>query len=245
MRVPLLKWGVFGIFLGVASLKLMLFPTALIEGDEDLITGVASDSLRLNPASPPGDVINIRVLIAADEEYRKHMNVLGVGWMEEALLVLERADDAFYRDFGINFIVTGFMEWESNDEENDGVKLLMEAQSDLGWRPERGKYDILLVLTGQDIQNYAGWAEHYSGSRDADTVILQHQFDLWRRSKDWHVLQEELSHLFGASDHISPSDPFYWNEDIMSYRWLYYTDKWDTYCKKIIRKNRQRFSTVS
>lgn len=244
MRVPMFKWGVLSIFLGVASLKFMLFPTALIEGDEDVIPGMASDSLKLNPTAPPEDVINLRVLVAADEEYRNHMKTIGMGWREEALLVLERADDAFYRDFGINFMVTGFKEWESPDEENDGATLLIEAQSDLGWKPEKGKQDILLVFTGQDIRDYAGMAEHYSGSRDADAVILQHQFDIWQRNKDWHVLQEELSHLFGAPDHTSPMDPIYWHEDIMSYKWLYYTDKWDAFCRNIIQKNRQRFSTA-
>lgn len=243
--MPFRIWGVFTIFLAVASLKIIFFPSAYIEGDGDLVSGVSREGFRLNPSSPPEDVITLRVLVAADEEYRKRMDVMGAGWREEALMVLERADDAFYRDFGINFAATGFVEWDSPNEESDGVTLLIAAQSDLGWGQGRDGHDILLVFTGQDIKDYAGWAEHYYGSRDADTVILQHQFDLWRRNKDWHVLQGELSHLFGASDHVSPSDPIYWREDIMSYKWLYYTDKWDALCSKIIQKNRERFSKIS
>lgn len=238
----MLIWGFFGIFLGIASLKIMLLPTAFVEGDEDLLTGVASNILRPSPLSPQDEVIHLRVLIAADEEYRERMSIYGMGWMEEALVVLERADNAFYRDFQINFLAAGFRKWESTDGINDGVELLMEAQSDLNWREEKDGYDILLVFTGQDIQDYAGWAEHYSGSEEADAVILQHQFDFWQRNRDWHVLQEELSHLFGAPDHISPSHPSYWREDIMSYRWLYHTDKWDNACMEIIQENKHRFS---
>ena len=241
MRVPII-WGFFSIFLGIVSLKIMLLPNAYIEGDRDLPSGVTSNIFKPNPLGLPDEVIDVRVLVAADEEYRKHMSTFGMGWIDEAMLVLERADNAFYRDFGINFMAAGFVEWESTNRKNDGVELLMEAQSDLNWRNEKGVYDILLVFTGQDIQEFAGWAEHYSGSKDADAVILQHQFDLWRRYKDWHVLQEELAHLFGAPDHVSPTNPNYWREDIMSYKWLYYTDKWDNSCREIIQKNRYRFS---
>jgi hypothetical protein len=239
------KWGVVGLFLGMISLKFLFLPTAFIEGVEDMRFAVSKDAFKLNQIAPQGGITNIRVLIAADEEYRRYMDTFGRGWMDEALIIIEKADDAFYRDLDINFVVTGYAEWNSRKDEKDGRKLLEDAQSELKWTSGSKEHDILVVYTGQKIDGYAGWAEHYSGSPKADAVIVQHQFDFWKRDKDWHVLQEELSHLFGAPDHVSPDDPIYWSEDIMSYKWLYYTDKWDVSCREIIEKNKHRFAQAS
>lgn len=232
------KLGVVGLFVGIASLKFIFLPIAFIEGNGDSLLASSKDLFK-SSETPQGSVIDVRILIAADEEYMQYMNTFGRGWIDEAVFTIERADDAFYRDFGINFVVTGYIEWHSSDREKDGRKLLEAVQSEIEWT---GEHDVLIAFTGQKIRGFAGWAEHYTGSHEADALLLMHQFDFGRGSKDWHVLQEELSHLFGAPDHVSPEDPIYWVEDIMSYKWLYSTDKWDASCMEIIEKNKHRFA---
>jgi hypothetical protein len=230
-------WPTLIAFLLLPVTSFYFQPVGFYEAEGDLALADSSFNLELNPAAP-GEVVTVYVLVVADEEYR---NMIG-NWKHDAVLTVEKADDALYREFGINLVVAGFLEWESRNGVHDGVVLLEEVQVQSGWRANKGDMDIMVAFTNQGLGEYAGFAEFYSGSPEADTVLIMHQFDFGRGDKDWHVLQSEVSHIFGAPDHVDPRDPAYWKEDTMSYLWLYYTDKWCEHCREIIMNNRGRFT---
>lgn len=229
----------------VAASLLILVSSAFLtrerghyESPEDIAIADFSHGLVQNPLDWGADTVTVKVMVIADSDYREEHRQ----WRRDNLLAIERADDAFYRVFGINLVVAEFGEWTWPGDVDDPVGLIKEVERQAGWGTRKGELDILVAFTGHpNIWGYAAIAEQYTGSPEADTVVVIPQFDFGRGEKDRHVLQNEISHLFGAVDHTDPEDPAYWREDIMSYFWLYHTHKWSDESKEIIMKNRERF----
>lgn len=165
----------------------------------------------------------VNVWIVADEEYREHF---GSDWKSEAYSTIESADDAFYSDHDINFVVGKYSEWDSNDNTHDS-SLLDEAQSETGWNTNQQGMDMMAIFTNQNTDK-RGWSE-YGG----DAWIMKHQVS---SSWDWHLAQHEASHNYECPDH-GYSGPYC----IMTYTYMMVTDSWCSDCDQSIEDNRNHF----
>jgi hypothetical protein len=170
------------------------------------------------------DIKTVYVWVVADEEFRSYF---GNNWKTVAYNIIESADNAFFRDHNINFVVGKYSEWDSNDNTRDPYKLLKEAQEETGWNFNHQGMDMLAVFTNQPLD--------WSGASEigGDAWIIKHQYDI---NVDWHLAQHEASHNYNVPDHgwIGPYC-------IMTYIFTWYTDQWCDSCDKIIEENRNHF----
>lgn len=166
----------------------------------------------------------VNVWIVADEEYR---STFGNNWQTQAYNTIENADNAFYNDHNIDFVVGKYSIWDSNDNTDDVVLLLNEAKSETGWNSNHQGMDMLAVFSDQGLSN-RGYSEYLTGA-----WIMQHQITSgW----DWHVAQHEASHSYDCRDHGYAGPTC-----IMTYTFMMSTDNWCSNCDQIIETNRNIF----
>ncbi|NLA43520.1 hypothetical protein GX865_05240, partial [Candidatus Saccharibacteria bacterium] len=125
----------------------------------------------------------VDVWIVADEEYR---STFGSNWQTQAYNTIENADNAFYNDHNINFVVGKYSTWDSDDSTDNSSLLLAEAQSETGWNSNHQGMDMLAIFTNQAM-DHRGRSEsmNYNGG---DAWIMKHQITSgW----DWHLAQHE------------------------------------------------------
>ncbi|MDY0388399.1 MAG: M12 family metallo-peptidase [Methanolobus sp.] len=163
--------------------------------------------------------------IVADEEYRSHF---GSNWKQEAYDTIESADNAFYSDHNINFIVKKYSEWDSTDSEDSSKALLAEAQNEMGWNSDQQGCDMMAIFTNQNMDHW-GMSEILG-----DAWIMKKQAT---SSWDWHLAQHEASHNYGCRDHGYVATPYC----IMTYTHMYTTDSWCSTCDSSIETNRNHF----
>lgn len=167
----------------------------------------------------------VNVWIVADEEYR---SFLGSNWQTYASNTIENADDAFFNDHNINFVVGKYSEWDSTDSENNCSKLLDEAELESGWLSNKQGMDMLAVFTYQ-ATDHRGVSEN-----GGDAWLMKHHLDSgW----DWHIAQHEASHNYRCPDHGYSTSPYC----IMTYTYMMITNDWCSSCDQIIENNRNHF----
>ncbi len=165
----------------------------------------------------------VNVWIVADEEYRSNF---GNSWKTQAYNTIETADNAFFNDHNINFIVGKYSTWDSDDSVHDS-SLLDEAQVETGWNTNHQGMDMLAVFTDQSTDS-RGW-----GERPGDAWIMKHQITSgW----DWHLAQHEASHNYDCPDHGYTGPTC-----IMTYTYMMVTDDWCSGCGQTIETNRNHF----
>ena len=96
----------------------------------------------------------VNVWIVADEEYRSNF---GNSWQTQAYNTIETADNAFFNDHNMNFIVGKYSTWDSDDSVHD-EGLLNEAQAETGWNSNQQGMDVLAIFTDQST-DHRGWGE--------------------------------------------------------------------------------------
>jgi len=167
--------------------------------------------------------VTVNVWIVADKEYRSYF---GSNWQNTAHNTIESADNAFYSDHEINFVVGKYSEWDSDDSVHDG-RLLDEAQEETGWNNNQQGMDMMAVFTNQQT-DHRGWSEPLG-----DAWIMKHQIS---SSWDWHLAQHEASHNYDCPDHgyVGPYC-------IMTYTYMFVTDGWCSCCDQTIEDNRDHF----
>ena len=167
--------------------------------------------------------VTVNVWIVADEEYRSYF---GSNWQNTAYNTIESADNAFYSDHEINFVVGKYSEWDSDDSVHDG-RLLGEAQDETDWNNNQQGMDMMAVFTNQQT-DHRGWSEMLG-----DAWIMKHQIS---SNWDWHLAQHEASHNYGCPDHgyVGPYC-------IMTYTYMFVTDDWCSGCDQTIEDNRNHF----
>lgn len=205
----------------------------------------------------------INVLVAGDEEFTNTIFYTPQGGLEGeryAELQIRRGTIPFARDFGIGFVVRDYVTWDSEDSLT-GLALYTEVLQETGFysgmRIGQWAMDMLIAFTGQDL-GWAGWA---NWNYDA-TIICPIVY--WA---DDHLIQHEVSHLFGASDgtyedYVDSVNECYMEDCVMSYRkvWIdtvvedgvefdvgsyanvgYTTDQWCDGCSAVIEANKNRY----
>jgi hypothetical protein len=196
----------------------------------------------------------VRVWVVADEEFRsKNYETTwfqSVGWEDYVKSVVERSDDRLYEQFGIDLCIVSVGAWQS-DNTKYGDALFDDVLAKTGFKTfetciNGQVINVLIAFTGQ----YLGYC---AGAIEYKRVIMMQYNVYWA---DDNVLRHEVSHLFGAHDHIDGSDPCYFEDCVMSYRkvpieywtedgWVWYvgntvslaaiSNNWCSECQSTIR----------
>jgi len=133
--------------------------------------------------------------VAGDDEWRASYGT--PDWQDEAELRVETADDKLFANWGIDFVVNEYVNWDTNDAQRDLCGLIWpEFNSEIG-------------LNGRDVavgflKNPATGA---AGCTAANKVIARYQSS----TVDWKLTRHEFSHLYGLDDVHSAMHP----DDIM------------------------------
>jgi hypothetical protein len=170
----------------------------------------------------------VNVWIVADKEYR---STFGGNWQTQAHNTIENADNAFYSNHSIDFVVGKYSTWGSYDSTDNSSILLSEAQSETGWNSNHQGMDMLAIFTNQNM-DHRGRSEsmNYNGG---DAWIMKHQITSgW----DWHLAQHEASHNYNCPDH-GYTGPIC----IMTYVNMMDEENWCVNCDQTIETNRNHF----
>ncbi len=200
------------------------FEDSVVEGD-----GIQGEIITFERPSPAVEITGldagedatltaktsyyISVLITADEEYiSKFPN-----WKAKTYNLVEKIDDYFIENFGIDFVVTRFEEYYSDNLLSDAHDLF----SDVRRKVDKKDANIMIAFNAQ----YFGWIGGIAELCGDDVIIFS-------RFLDANVLQHELSHLFNAPDH----DPGFFDWCVMSYFWSSFTHSWCDECYYRMKK---------
>ncbi|WP_440948439.1 zinc-dependent metalloprotease [Methanosarcina sp. T3] len=190
-----------------------------------VIENFTSRNISQQPSTKATTTINtVNVWVVADEEY---WSTFGSNWPTQAYNTIENADNAFYSDHNIDFVIGKYSTWDSDDSTSNCTLLLQEVQSETGWNSDHQGMDMLAVFSNQGMDN-RGMSE-----RRGDAWIMKHQITSgW----DWHLAQHEASHNYDCPDHdyLGP-------ECIMTYTFMMSLDNWCSSCDSVIETNRNHF----
>jgi hypothetical protein len=160
----------------------------------------------------------ISVLVTADEEYRSKFP----NWKTKTYNLLENIDDYFIEKFGIDFVVTRFEQYYSDNSLSDARDLFSDVKS----KVNKNDANIMIAFSAQYSGSIGGKAELCGD----DVIIFYNPWHSWF-SED-NVIQHELSHLFNAPDH----NPGYFDWCVMSYFWCSFTHSWCDDCYHRIKQ---------
>ncbi|WP_164931644.1 M12 family metallo-peptidase [Longirhabdus pacifica] len=173
------------------------------------------------PPNSPG--IRVKVKIAADEEFRA---AYGWYWKGYTYQVIERMDDALYRDFNINFTVDAWADWQTDGETASEIthELNQEMRDD-------ENYDFVIGFTKDP--NYSGGiggqAIPWVG---VNTLLDQYPDATWRASL------HEVGHNYGLG-HYHPNGEV----DCIMGQNMYSVDYFCDYHTEILKENINLFGT--
>lgn len=160
-----------------------------------------------------------RILVVVDEEYRAAHS----DWMTKTANIVEGADDAFNRDFGIDFTVTEYRYWTSSGSNAYQIldNLIANYSSNsydfvIGFTAEKNfKDEFTIQLSGTAQKNITSNPVYgtYAVNWDQNNYY-----------SDWHSLQHEISHLYSLEHDFNGPSPIC----IMNYGTMYNTSSWDS-----------------
>jgi hypothetical protein len=184
----------------------------------------------------------VSVLAVADEEYIDCYDDWWDPWDQdqwksEMVKAVELGDNAFEREFQINFVVKEIGTWDSDDNTHDLYKLFDEVRREI----DKGTNDVMVAFTNQDIKGnvrenlfwgpYTGGILGLAEGLGDDIIVVL--------AKDQiidNVHQHEYSHLFGAPDHGNVMQI----NCIMSYAWSLKINDWCGDCYSTISAKKWR-----
>lgn len=212
----------------------------------------------------------VSVYAVADEEYIDYYDDWWNPWDQdqwksEVVRAVELGDDAFEREFQINFVVKEIGTWDSDDRTNSLYELGVEAIREV----DKGVNDVMVAFTNQDVKEakrerwwekpwwkksayVSGILAFADGENLGTEEAILGNYIIVLLLKDQfidNVHQHEYSHLFGAPDHCwylssgemqcdpvsDPSTPC-----IMRYDWAMRTNNWCSSCYSTISTNKWR-----
>ncbi|EDL65660.1 zinc-dependent metalloprotease [Bacillus sp. SG-1] len=151
----------------------------------------------------------VTVLVAVDEEYR----AANPDWQTLTQNIVEKADDAFMRDHGIDFKIQAFAEWSSQG--NDAVEILQDLERDWNGRG----YDFVAGFTKDANFNSGGIAYVYSSDPSGSAISVNLDQGAQNTS---YAAQHEFSHNYGLGHDPQGSGI----KCIMNYDYSYQVDYW-------------------
>ncbi|MBW3112548.1 zinc-dependent metalloprotease [Bacillus sp. MCCB 382] len=152
----------------------------------------------------------VTVLVAVDEEYR----AAHPDWQTLTTNIIEKADDGFTRDHGIDFEIKAFAEWDSNG--NNASEILQDLDRDFNGNG----FDFVAGFTRDVNFNSGGIAYVYPSAPNGSAISVN--LDQGAENT-WHAAQHEFSHNYGAGHDAQGSGI----KCIMNYDYSYQVDYWD------------------
>ncbi|QPC48305.1 peptidase M84 [Mangrovibacillus cuniculi] len=175
------------------------------------------------PTEPTGNRV-VTVLIAVDEEYR----AARPDWQTFTQNIVERADDAFIRDHGIDFEIKAVAEWSSQG--NNASEILQDLDRDWNGRG----YDFVVGFTRDAKFNSGGIAYVYPYAPNGSAISVN--LDQGAENT-WHAAQHEFSHNYGLGHDPQGSGI----RCIMNYDYSYSVDYWDQEHDDVIQQHKTWF----
>lgn len=129
--------------------------------------------------------VTVPVYAVADEEYRAaHAN-----WQDVLYQIIETADNAYYRDFGINWVINGYYSWSSQG--SNASAILNDLTNDGAGLPD----GLCQGFTDDSNFNAGGIAWVYNSNPGTGYSVCLDQ----GTSSTTYALRHEIGHNYGAS----------------------------------------------
>lgn len=150
----------------------------------------------------------VPVYVVADEEYRAQYS----DWTSRTYNIVETADNAYYRDFSINWVIQGYYSWTSNG--SNSSQILADLANDGSGLP-----DGLVIGFTRDSNFDAGGIAYVYGSNPGTgySVTLDQG-----SSSTTYALRHEIGHNYGASHDFGGT------VCMMNYTYAYSVDYFDS-----------------
>lgn len=195
----------------------------------------------------------VNVMAAYDEELADTASwVYGYSPETFCKLIVDCVSDRFEGSFSIKFRIVHFVSWNSNNSNTEDIEeLLSECINETGFYPgmtyNTTPIDILIAFSDQTIikdgKIFYGYADNVT---EAVIAIETYLLFSYGQCTD-NILQHELSHLYDAEDHWSPSLQCVVNRYPVNAGLDgtcpkgFTTDKWCRDCISKINENRERW----
>lgn len=164
----------------------------------------------------------VDVYAVADEEYRAaHSN-----WQNLLYQIIETADNAYYRDFNINWVIAGYYSWTSNG--NNASQILSDLASDGSGLPN----GLCMGFTKDSHFNAGGIAYVYGSNPGTGYSVCLDQ----GVSSTTYALRHEAGHNYGASHDFDPV------VCLMNYTYAYSIDYFDSAHDSLISSHQGWFN---
>lgn len=160
----------------------------------------------------------VSVLIVADEEYISIYS----DWKSRTWSVVEKIDDYFIEQFGLDFVIVRFEQYYSDDSLSGAHELFYDVME----KVNKKDANIMVAFCGQYSGSIGGTAEPCGD----DIIIFHNSWHSWYQVDN--IVQHELSHLFNALDH----NPGWLDWCVMSYSWNALTHRWCSDCYQRMKK---------
>ena len=163
----------------------------------------------------------VDVFAVADEEYRSaHSN-----WTSVLYNIIETADNAYYRDFGINWIIQGYYSWISNGW--NAEQILSDLASDASGFPN----GLVMGFTRDSRFNAGGIAYVYGSNPGTGYSVCLDQGS----TSTTYALRHEIGHNYGAYHDYDPV------VCLMNYTYSYSIDYFDSAHDNLISSHHHWF----
>lgn len=168
----------------------------------------------------------VTILIAADEEYR----AAHPDWKTITAQMVEKADNSFWAEHSINYVVTGYANWKS-DGANSSALL---ADLNTEWK-NNTQYDFVIGFTKDSKFTAGGIAYVYSSAPQSGISVVLDQ----GTTSTSYAIQHEWSHNYGLSHDASGSGI----KCMMNYDYAYSVNYWDAAHDALIESHRNWYGS--
>ena len=156
----------------------------------------------------------VPVYAVADEEYR----ALYSNWQSRLNQIIETADNSYYRDFSINWVIQGYYSWTSNG--NNASQILSDLASDGSGLPD----GLCIAFSADSNFNAGGIAYVYTGNPGTGYSVCLDQ----GITSTISALRHEIGHNYGCQHDFDPV------VCLMNYTYAYSIDYFDTAHENLI-----------
>jgi hypothetical protein len=165
--------------------------------------------------------VNVDVYAVADEEYRAAYG----NWQNRLYQIIETADNAYVRDFDINWIIQGYYSWTSNGGNSSAI--LGDLASDGSGLPD----GLCMGFTRDSNFTAGGIAYVYSYDPGTGYSVCLDQ----GVSSTTYALRHEIGHNYGCSHDFDPV------VCLMNYTYSYSIDYFDNAHENLINSHQGWF----
>ncbi|MGE6964134.1 M12 family metallo-peptidase [Bacillus thuringiensis] len=168
----------------------------------------------------------VTILIAADEEYR----AAHPDWKTITVQMVEKADNSFWAEHSINFVVTGYTNWKSDGANSSALLADLNAE----WK-NNTQYDFVIGFTKDSKFTAGGIAYVYPYAPQSGISVVLDQ----GTTSTPYAIQHEWSHNYGLSHDASGSDI----KCMMNYDYAYSVNYWDAAHDALIESHRNWYGS--